>query len=293
MKRTSIAAVALAVLTLSTPAAAHDSQKRCPDQCGRPRIDVVFAIDTTGSMGDEIDVVKQRLHTMVSEISSGQPKPDVRFGMVAFRDRGDDYVIRPVSLSRDVNSFARHIHALQADGGGDEPEDVAEALSYAVDRMNWDQDRRVARLVFLIGDAGPKQYPGQPSMQTLASRARQQRIKITAIGCSGLASDAELSFRTVAQGTGGGFDFLTYRQVVARADGSRTTVLTRAGETYEAAGVVDDSEWKKGADALAKRGVASKPAAPSAAPVTYGENNLDALITDSIKSEAAAAGVKY
>ncbi len=290
MKRTRTLALAsaVAVLSLSTAALAHDTQQR-----KGPRLDVVFVIDTTGSMGDEIDVVKQRLHAMVSEISSGQPRPDVRFGMVAFRDRGDAYVVSPVELSRDVNSFARHIHALQADGGGDEPEDVAAALSYAIDRMNWDQNGQVSRMVFLIGDAGPQQYQGQPTMQLLASRAKEKRIKITAIGCSGLGPDAELAFRTVAMGTGGAFDFLTYRQVVARADGSRATVLTRAGETYEAEGALDDSVWKKGADSLAKRGVAAKPAAPSAAPVTHGENNLDALITGSIKSEATAAGVKY
>lgn len=293
-----------------------------------PRIDVVFAIDTTGSMGDEIDVVKQRLRAMVAEIGTGQPRPDVRFGLVAYKDRGDAYVTRPVELSRNVNAFYEQIQALSADGGGDEPEDVAAALTWAIDKMNWDSSREVAKLVFLIGDAGPHHYANEASMKTLAARAKEKRIKITAIGCSGLMGDAEQEFRTLALNSGGRFDVLTYRQVVAQRDGSKKTVLTRGGETVVAEGELDEREWKAGADKVVAKGKAervsagsgfgtsavtgggglggmpgrmaygtraSAPAAPppAVAPVTAGENNLDALITTEIKASAEAAGTSY
>ncbi|MBX5481730.1 MAG: VWA domain-containing protein [Myxococcaceae bacterium] len=312
MNRPLLAAV-LAVLTLAAPAFAEGD---APPRLKRPRLDVVFAIDTTGSMGDEIDVVKQRLQQMVAEIGAGRPKPDVRFGMVAYKDRGDEYVVHPVPLSRDVNAFYAEVRALSASGGGDEPEDVAAALTWAIDRMNWDKDREVTRLLFLIGDAGPHHYPGEASMTTLAARAKEKRIKINTIGCSGLVGEAEEAFRTLALRSGGKFDVLTYRQIVATADGHKRTVLTRGGETFAADGELSDEDWKKGADVVARAGVAKKVTtggwlsgagagvadraapgrsmAPSAvAPVTVGENNLDALITSEIKASATKAGVAY
>lgn len=300
--------ITLVTLLACTAVSARDQAQTQARRVG-PRLDVVFAIDTTGSMGDEIEVVKQRLHGMVAEIASGNPKPDVRFGMVAYKDRGDAYVVKPVHLSRDVNGFYGHIRDLSASGGGDEPEDVVAAISYAVDKMNWDRSREVSKLVFLIGDAGPQQYPGTPSLRTLALRAKEKRIKITTIGCSGLMGSAQSQFQTLAHLSGGKFDVLTYRQVVAQADGTRRTILTRGDRTYAAEGEMDDAEWKRGADAVAKKGRAkpvaparsgmlggmgrSAPADAAPAPVTYGENNLDALITEEIKAEAAAAGVAY
>ena len=59
-----------------------------------PRIDVVFLLDATGSMGDEIAVIKEKMREMISAIALGEPSPDVRFGIVAYRDRGDEYVTR-------------------------------------------------------------------------------------------------------------------------------------------------------------------------------------------------------
>ena len=55
-----------------------------------PRVDVVFLLDATGSMGDEIQAVKDRIRAMISAIALGDPAPDVRFGIVAYRDRGEE-----------------------------------------------------------------------------------------------------------------------------------------------------------------------------------------------------------
>ena len=65
----------------------------------RPRLDVAFVLDTTGSMGDEIDVVKEKLVSIAWKLSAGQPAPDVRFAVVAFRDQGDEYVTTRTLLS--------------------------------------------------------------------------------------------------------------------------------------------------------------------------------------------------
>jgi predicted RNA-binding Zn-ribbon protein involved in translation (DUF1610 family) len=61
-----------------------------------PRMDVVFCVDTTGSMGDEIEVIREQLLKMVDEIKKGNPAPRVRFGVVAYKDRGDEYVTKKI-----------------------------------------------------------------------------------------------------------------------------------------------------------------------------------------------------
>src|SRR5437868_15124335 len=86
-----------------------------------PRIDVAFALDTTGSMGDEIDVVKEKIVEIARKLSAGQPAPDVRFGIVAFRDRGDLYVTRTFPFSREIADVEKTLRTLHAAGGGDEP----------------------------------------------------------------------------------------------------------------------------------------------------------------------------
>ncbi|TMA11423.1 MAG: VWA domain-containing protein [Deltaproteobacteria bacterium] len=90
-----------------------------------PRIDVAFALDTTGSMGDEIDVVKEKIVAIARNVSAGQPRPDVRFGIVAFRDRGDAYVTKAFPFSREIADVQKTLRSLDAEGGGDEPESVA------------------------------------------------------------------------------------------------------------------------------------------------------------------------
>ena len=70
-----------------------------------PRMDVLFLLDSTGSMSDEIDAVKGHIRDMISEIASGNPTPDVRFGIVTYRDRGDDYITKTFELTRDIDQI--------------------------------------------------------------------------------------------------------------------------------------------------------------------------------------------
>jgi hypothetical protein len=58
----------------------------------RPKIEVVFALDTTGSMGDLIAGAKQKIWAIADELASAKPTPELRIGLVAYRDRGDRYV---------------------------------------------------------------------------------------------------------------------------------------------------------------------------------------------------------
>lgn len=126
----------------------------------KPRIEVVFVLDTTGSMSGLIDAAKNNIWSIASTMASAQPAPEMHMGLVAFRDRGDAYVTKLFDLSRDLDSMYAALMDFRAEGGGDGPESVNQALHEAVTRMSWSQDVSSYKVIFLVGDAPPHMdYP--------------------------------------------------------------------------------------------------------------------------------------
>jgi hypothetical protein len=143
-------------------------------------------LDTTGSMGGLIDGAKRKIWAIANEVARAQQRPDLRIGIVAYRDRGDDYVTKVTPLTDNLDAVYASLMALRADGGGDSPEDVNTALADAVDRMEWSDDKRVLRMVFLVGDAPAHlDYPGQKQWSATAQAAVRRRIYINTVQCGG------------------------------------------------------------------------------------------------------------
>src|SRR5262245_4872243 len=69
----------------------------------RPEVEVVFCLDTTGSMSGLIDAAKQKIWAISNQIASGNPTPRVKIGLVAYRDRGDAYVTKITDLTDDLD----------------------------------------------------------------------------------------------------------------------------------------------------------------------------------------------
>jgi Mg-chelatase subunit ChlD len=112
----------------------------------KPQVDVVFVLDTTGSMSGLIQTAKDKIWSIASTMASAQPTPEIRVGLVAFRDRGDQYVTRVVDLSSDLDSVYATLMEFQADGGGDTPESVNRALydaPHVLERCETGLPRRV------------------------------------------------------------------------------------------------------------------------------------------------------
>ncbi|MBK1723700.1 vWA domain-containing protein [Thiocystis violacea] len=156
-----------------------------------PVIEAVFVLDTTGSMGGLIQAAKDKIWSIASTMAMAQPAPEIRMGLVAYRDRGDDYVTRVVDLSKDLDGVHSELMQFQAQGGGDGPESVNQALHDALYRIGWSQDPSVYRVIFLVGDA-PAHMDYQddvPYPQTLAA-AKQRGIRVNAIQCGTLGQTA-------------------------------------------------------------------------------------------------------
>lgn len=148
------------------------------------RIDVVFALDTTGSMSGLIQAAKEKIWSIASSMAQAKPAPEIRIGLVAYRDRGDAYVTRIVDLSSDLDSMYATLMDFQAAGGGDSPESVNQALADAVNNMSWSADPRTYKVVFLVGDAPPHMdYANDVKYPQTLALARQKGIVVNAIQC--------------------------------------------------------------------------------------------------------------
>ena len=179
------AATAAAALLLSPlggePEAATITDSREPRPETRPRIDAVFVLDTTGSMGGLIQGAKQKIWSIANQMVSGNPQPDVRFGLVGYRDRHDEYLTRATPLTRDLDALYGDLSGFQASGGGDGPEDVNAALNQAIHDMQWEQGQNVLRIIYLVGDAPPHDDYHGPTSHELAALAREKGIIINTI----------------------------------------------------------------------------------------------------------------
>jgi len=138
---------------LSTGSLLADEIAKKPE--GRPEVEVVFCLDTTGSMGGLINAAKQKIWAISNQIASGKPTPRVKIGLLAYRDRGDAYVTKVIDLTEDLDAIHGHLMGFQAQGGGDFPESVNQALNESVTKISWSKDKKTLKMIFLVGDAPP------------------------------------------------------------------------------------------------------------------------------------------
>jgi Mg-chelatase subunit ChlD len=180
----------------------------------RARLDLVFVIDATGSMADEIAKLKTSLHQIATDVARLPARPDVCFAYVAYRDRGDEYVWRAQDFTNDLNFFQRSLADLQAGGGGDYPEAMSEALHESVHNLSWrgGRDLSVQRMAILLADAPPQLGSDRPNYAQATQAALGKGIKFYSVAASGLDKQGEFIQRQIAQYTGGKFVFLTYAQ---------------------------------------------------------------------------------
>lgn len=154
----------------------------------KPRIEVVFALDTTSSMTGLIEGAKQKIWSIANRLVAAKPAPDLRIGLLAYRDRGDEYITRFYDLSDDIDAVYAHLRTFRADGGGDMPESVNQALQEAVSRPSWSADRKVLKILFLVGDCPPHMdYPNEATYPTICQGAVKKDILINTIQCGTIA----------------------------------------------------------------------------------------------------------
>lgn len=193
-------------------------------------LDVLFLLDSTGSMADEIAQLQTNILAISEQINQIPGNVDTRYGLVTYRDRGDAYVTMQYDFVSNVTEFQTSLMAVQAGGGGDTPESLNEALHLAVQGLQWRGDDTI-KLIFLVADAAPHlDYANDFDYAQEMVVASWEGIKIHPIASSGLTPDGEYIFRQLAQYTMGRFLFLTYQSGTSGAPGTQRTDLEASTE---------------------------------------------------------------
>lgn len=169
----------------------------------RDTLEMVFVLDTTGSMGGLIEGAKQRIWGIINEVMQKQSRPRVRVGLVAYRDLGDDYVTKIEPITEDLDKVYTTLMQYQAGGGGDEPENVRKALSEGVKKAGWAQTKKgLAQIVFLVGDAPPQNYAQEPDVLITTAEAVRKNMIVNTIQCGSLNGTREIWQNIARRGEG-------------------------------------------------------------------------------------------
>ena len=179
------------------------------EDCPSLDVDVLFVFDATGSMGDELRYLQAEMKDVIARAKEATGGLNIRTGAVVYRDHGDEYVTRISPLTEDIATTQAFIDKQHANGGGDYPEAVPEALMAACNSSGWNENAR-ARIAFLVLDA-----PCHQDSTTIALlheqvlNAAALGIRIVPVVCSGLGESGELLVRSIALATNGTSFFLT------------------------------------------------------------------------------------
>ncbi len=175
-------AIVIATFPVIPQARAITSAQNTTSGIHKPSIEVVFVLDTTSSMSGLIQAAKEKIWSIASSMASAQQNPDIKMGLVAFRDRGDAYVTKVLQLSTDLDLMYAQLMDFRAQGGGDGPESVNQALDDAINRIAWTSDSNTYKVAFLIGDAPPHMdYADDVKFPVTLQQARQKGIVVNTI----------------------------------------------------------------------------------------------------------------
>jgi len=176
------AAVILIPLRHSTGAIQQPLIELPVPTAGATKVEVVFVLDTTASMSGLIEAAKEKIWSIAGSLAQADSAPEIRMGLVAYRDRGDAYITQVTGLSSDLDSLYATLMDYRAAGGGDTPESVNAALHDAVHKIAWSRDQATYQAVFLVGDAPPHMdYQGEPQYPQIIAEAKARGIVVNAI----------------------------------------------------------------------------------------------------------------
>jgi Mg-chelatase subunit ChlD len=212
-------------------------------------LEMVFVLDTTGSMGGLIEGAKTKIWSIVNDVMQRKDRPNVKIGLVAYRDVGDAYVTQVTALTEDLDKIYTTLMDFRAEGGGDTPENVRRALSEGVDKAGWAKTNpNTAQIIFLVGDAPPQNYEQEPDVLVTTARAVKHNMIVNTIQC-GAAGDTRQIWQTIAQRGEGKYFAIAQDggvQAIATPYDARLAELAgKLGNTYLAYGGGDGAAGER------------------------------------------------
>ena len=220
IRKNFLAALALPLAAFAQEAVKPEAPADAAPGCNKPAVateclepaqpveavdaEVVFVLDTTGSMSGLIEGAKQKIWSIAGGIIQ-RTGGEVRIGLVPYRDRGDAYVTRLFPLTNNLDQVYADLQGFHAAGGGDLPESVNQALNEAVTKIQWSDTNSVMRTIFLVGDCPPHMdYQDDVKYPESCALAASRNIVINTVQCGGEPATQPI-WREIARLTNGGY----------------------------------------------------------------------------------------
>ena len=262
--------------------------------------EVVFVLDTTGSMTGLIEGAKQKIWSIAGGIIQ-RTGGKVRIGLIPYRDRGDVYVTKYFPLTDNLDQVYSDLQSFRAEGGGDGPESVNQALYEAVTEIQWSRSPRVMRTIFLVGDFPPHMdYPDDVKYPESCALAAKRNIVINTVQCGGEPS-ATPPWQEIAKLTNGAYTQIgqsgnmrmietPYDAEIRRINIELTGTILPYGSISTQAGMrqlVSDNVGASAAVAASRNSFKAKGMAGSvlAAPVTGQDLTAEPELLEQLKPE--------
>lgn len=173
-----------------------------------PVIDLLFAIDLSGSMRDELSFLKSELKNVIDRAEKINDGKVIRTASVCYQSPGDEYVTKVSDFTTDKSCTSGFFVMQEAKGGKGGTEAVELGLEQAL-RMSWSENA-LARILFLLLDEAPAHDSERlKKLQNLSREAAERGIKIVPIVGSGAKRDLEFLMRALSVMTNGTYVFLT------------------------------------------------------------------------------------
>ena len=242
MKRLTTLALTCALITAGVTAEAqsrrhshNQGQNQGQRQARKTRIDMVIALDTSGSMSGLINSARQKLWDIVNEAARARPAPVLRVGLVTFGSQGssrDGFVVLQSKLTTDLDAIYDKLFSLRTNGG---TEYVGRAVYRSVKEMNWHRGRRTLRQIFVAGNESADQ-DRKVRAATAVRLARKRGIFVNAIYCGPKTAYDAPGWRNVANAGRGVFASIDHNKgtvVVATPYDARLNKLSaKLNRTY-------------------------------------------------------------
>lgn len=264
----------------------------------KPRIEVCFVLDTTGSMSGLIQGAKDKIWLIANELLESETTPEIQFSLIGYRDRGDQYVTKITKMTDDIDEVYTDLTAFVADGGNDKPESVNQALNEALTQIEWSVDDSVLKIVFLVGDAPPHMdYDDDVLYSSVCKVAKQKGVIINTIQCGAdpettaiweeIAQIADGEFSAIEQSGGTQQIQTPYDAELARYNISLNRTVCGYGDSWVQKSVKQKILSNQGskAESIADRAsffstLRNAPASPSCNQAVGGQQDLVEMLMD-------------
>lgn len=177
---------------------------------GEP-IDLVIALDTSGTMRELIDSARVKIWEIVNDLAVAEPTPDLRVGLVTYGNQSGSpasgWVRIEADLTDDLDLISERLFALRSRGAN---EYVARALQKAIHGLSWSDSERALKFLFLAGNEPPDQDP-LVRYEDMSEAARQAGIQVSAVFCGRAESDDAIGWKAMAELAQGHFAAIDHK----------------------------------------------------------------------------------